>query len=109
MLKLSDLTDPGSARLPIEGDAFGHGVCVVQKDGQVYAYLNRCPHTGGPMDWVEGRFLSMEGDVILCSTHGARFRIEDGLCLVGPCAGQSLSTVPVVVDNDDIKLAVEDD
>ncbi len=109
MLKLSELPDPGSARLAIGGDAFGHGVCVVRKGDKAYAYLNRCPHTGGPMDWAEGQFLSMDGDVILCSMHGARFRIEDGLCLAGPCVGQSLSSVSLAINDDCIQLSVEGD
>ena len=109
MLKLSDLPDPGSARLALDGDAFGHGVCVVRDGYKVYAYMNQCPHTGGPMDWQEGKFLSMDGDVILCSTHGARFRFEDGLCVAGPCVGQSLTAVPVTIDNGNIQLSVEGD
>lgn len=104
ILRLEDLPDPGSARVPFSGDAFGHGLCVVRKGEKVFAYMNRCPHTGGPMDWIEGRFLTQEGDLIMCSTHGARFRIEDGSCLAGPCAGQYLTSVPVEVSDGNIKL-----
>ena len=59
------------------------------------AYENACPHTGGPLDWVPDRFLAPGKDMILCATHGALFRIEDGYCLAGPCAGERLTPLPV--------------
>ncbi len=40
---------------------------------------------------------SRRGDRIVCSTHGAEFRIEDGFCLRGPCAGRSLEAVPAAL------------
>lgn len=70
----------------------------------MYGYLNACPHTGGPLDWVPGRFLNAEGDLIQCSTHGALFRIEDGFCVAGPCAGASLTPVSLKIQDDDIYL-----
>ncbi len=108
ILRLKDLPDPGSARLSFAGDNYGHGACVVRRGDEVFAYLNRCPHTGGPMDWVEGRFLSVDGDLIQCSLHGALFRIQDGRCLSGPCAGQYLTKMAVVLDDEVITLPDSD-
>ena len=51
---------------------------------------------------VPGRFLTREGDFILCSSHGALFRLGDGLCVAGPCAGRSLKPWPVRVDGDTV-------
>lgn len=104
MLKLSDLPDPGSARVALAEDEFGHGACVVRKGDEVYAYMNRCPHTGGPMDWVEGRFLTEDGGLIMCSLHGAQFQIEDGKCIAGPCVGQSLTKIPLERTDESISL-----
>ena len=44
------------------------------------------------------RYLTREGDLILCGTHGALFRPDDGLCVGGPCAGKSLTPWPVRVE-----------
>jgi nitrite reductase/ring-hydroxylating ferredoxin subunit len=33
----------------------------------------------------------------MCSTHGALFRVEDGVCLAGPCQGDRLEPYPIVV------------
>lgn len=66
---------------------------VVKKDGAAFVYANSCPHTGAPLDLAPGRFLNADKSMILCSSHGALFRIKDGFCVSGPCARQSLSAV----------------
>lgn len=73
---------------------------VIFQDNDVFAYRNQCPHTGAPLNWLPGQFLDQSGHYIQCSGHDALFRIDDGYCLAGPCNGQSLSPVPVVVVDD---------
>ncbi len=104
LCSLKDLANPGSARCAFDGDSHGHGLCVLRRDDKVYGYLNRCPHTGGPLDWLPGQFLSADQRLIQCSTHGAQFRIEDGYCVAGPCAGASLTPMPIRVRNDGVEL-----
>ena len=72
---------------------------AVKKDDQIHLYWNRCPHLGTPLEWEEDRFLDADGALIQCSTHDALFRISDGHCLVGPCKGKNLKSVPFVVEN----------
>ena len=72
-------------------------VLAVRRGAQVFAYVNSCPHTGAPLDFQPGRFLSLDKTLIQCSTHGALFRIEDGFCLAGPCAGKSLERAGTAV------------
>ena len=45
-----------------EGASLGfeqHGIrlLVVRRAGQVYAYKNRCPHRGVPLEWQPNQFL----------------------------------------------------
>ena len=104
LCNLADIADPGSLRIAFPDDPHGHGLCVVRQNGVVRAYLNRCPHTQAPMDWLPGRFLTADEDLIQCSMHGARFRINDGYCVSGPCMGQSLEPVPVACENGQLWL-----
>ena len=80
-------------------------IFVVKKHNQIYAYENSCPHLGIQLEWQENEFLDNDASLIQCSTHGALFRIEDGECLVGPCAGQSLMAVDITIEGDSIFLA----
>jgi nitrite reductase/ring-hydroxylating ferredoxin subunit len=63
----------------------------------VLAYRNSCPHTGVNLEWQPDRFLDISGRYLQCATHGALFRPGDGYCVRGPCAGDSLEGLPVVV------------
>ncbi|MGH8434520.1 MAG: Rieske (2Fe-2S) protein [Pseudomonas sp.] len=71
----------------------GLKLLAVRKDGQVYAYQNRCPHRGVPLEWLEDQFLDHSGSLIQCATHGALFLIDSGECVAGPCAGQTLDAL----------------
>ncbi|MFT8244233.1 Rieske (2Fe-2S) protein [Roseomonas sp. BN140053] len=57
-------------------------------------YVNSCPHLGLPLEPLPDRFLDRSGTAVVCSTHGARFRVADGFCVSGPCTGDSLERVP---------------
>jgi nitrite reductase/ring-hydroxylating ferredoxin subunit len=70
------------------------GLFAVRKAGQVMVYVNSCPHIGLPLEPLPHRFLDTRKTHIICSVHGARFRIEDGVCTTGPCVGQALEAVP---------------
>ena len=72
---------------------------AIKKNGQIHLYWNRCPHLGTPLEWQEDKFLDEDGELIKCSTHGALFNIDDGLCLIGPCKGKNLQKIPFIIDN----------
>jgi len=75
-----------------------HGF-VVRRGDAVFGYVDRCPHAGLPLAQVLDDYLTPRGDLIACGWHSALFRIEDGVCVGGPCAGQSLAAWPVAVVN----------
>ena len=75
-----------------EGDWPFRGI-VVRRDGVFYAYANVCPHKGHPLNLADDDFLVTVpggGQVLRCASYAALFVPENGLCLVGPCAGRSL-------------------
>ncbi len=102
---LSDLLDPGARSFRVGEGAWPLRAFVVRHGEQVRAYVNRCPHAGHPLDLVPGRFLVTDGSAIQCSSHGAQFDPEDGLCFIGPCAGRALQPIPITVSDDQIWLA----
>ncbi len=93
---VDDIEEPGSRGFSIEIDEEIIEGFVVLKDGQFFAYRNSCPHTGAPLDWVEHQFLDMDGALIQCAVHDARFIIDDGKCIAGPCAGDSLQKLEII-------------
>jgi nitrite reductase/ring-hydroxylating ferredoxin subunit len=104
LVRLADVPEGTSRGFTIETDAGCRDIFVVHKGGCIRAYVNSCPHTGGPLDWVPDQFLDAGGELIQCATHHALFRIEDGLCIAGPCAGDSLTPVAIAVRDGQIRL-----
>lgn len=82
----------------------GPGAIVLKREGRFLAYANRCPHKGTPLETFPDRFLDDSGDVLICSTHGARFRAADGFCFEGPCAGARLKALPVRVTDGQVRV-----
>lgn len=77
-------------------------IFIVKKNNFVYGYINSCPHTGAPLEWMPNQFLSLDTKSIQCSLHGARFSISEGKCLYGPCNGQSLTTIRLLIKDNKI-------
>jgi nitrite reductase/ring-hydroxylating ferredoxin subunit len=102
--RLDDLDDPGSKGGTLVHRDQAHDVFVVRRNGRLYGYLNTCPHTGAPLAWVPDQFLDIERTHIQCAMHGALFRPEDGLCVAGPCSGDRLTMLPVVVESGDVVM-----
>ncbi len=101
-----DLVADGAARnfvLQLRAGRF-HGF-VVRRDDRVHGYVDRCPHAGLPLAQQLDGYLTPDGDLIACSWHGALFRVDDGLCVGGPCVGQRLTSWPVAVNDGQIVTA----
>jgi len=71
---------------------------LVNFEGNLFAYINRCPHTGITLDWVNNQFFSSDKRYVMCATHGAVFEPATGECIWGPCVGLSLQSVPIEID-----------
>lgn len=93
---LTDIPEGGARGYPPEAGAFT-GLFVVRHGDAARAYVNSCPHLGVPLDWRPDRFLTADGARIMCATHGAEFRIDDGECVHGPCLGDRLEAVMIEI------------
>ena len=72
---------------------------LVNYQGNHFAYVNRCPHTGITLDWVNNQFFSSDNRYLMCATHGAVFEPPSGECIWGPCVGLSLQSMPIEIND----------
>ena len=107
LCRLGDIPDGTSKGFPAAPGAFT-GLFAIRRGRRVWVYVNSCPHIGLPLDPMPDRFLDAKKQAIICSAHGARFRIEDGFCSSGPCYGESLEAVPARIDADGQVFVPED-
>jgi nitrite reductase/ring-hydroxylating ferredoxin subunit len=105
LCSLAELDATGSRGFSIgEGDWPLRGFIVKSTKG-VAAYVNSCPHAGHPLNFRPDRFLTSDRSLILCASHGAVFTRDEGLCIAGPCPGQSLTPVPIEMVGEYVLLA----
>ncbi len=79
---------------------------LLGSDGEPRAYLNRCRHLPIPLDAGSRQFMTQDGEHLLCNTHGALYRRDDGLCVAGPCVHLTLEKLPILEENGVLFLLV---
>ncbi len=107
--RFADLPDPGSRAFTIGSGDWPLRGFVVRRGAEVFAYVNRCPHAGHPLNWRPDDFLAPDKSLLLCRSHGAQFDIATGNCVIGPCVGLALKAVPIVVMHGHILVADDPD
>jgi nitrite reductase/ring-hydroxylating ferredoxin subunit len=93
---LGDIPEGRAKSFWLGADTARRGIVVIRRGAQVVGYVNACPHIGTPLNFLGDRFLDASGELILCGTHGALFRIDDGFCIHGPCIGGRLTPVRTI-------------
>lgn len=63
--------------------------------GELVAYENRCRHLPLSLDFHDGRFFSRDGKHFICHNHNALYEPLTGLCVQGPCEGESLKRIKI--------------
>ena len=114
LCRLNDIEDGGARGFAVEGPDVAQRLIVVRMGDAVHGYVNACPHVPMRLDYTPGEFFDAEGRYLHCDGHGALFRVEDGVCVEGPCLGERLVRAPVRVaaglvclDRDDVVLVDE--
>jgi nitrite reductase/ring-hydroxylating ferredoxin subunit len=104
---MHDIGNPGSREFAVFAGAGPLRGFLVRKGDQIFAYVNRCPHAGQPLNRSPEGFLDASNQLIMCRSHGAMFDIETGLCVAGICSGQALQSLPVRVIEDVVLLTYD--
>ena len=94
-------------RLDAAGEAQPLPIVIVRWGKQVFGYVNQCPHNNTRLDWEKDSFLDPNGMRLMCGKHGALFELGTGDCVEGPCKGESLAPVALVVLEGEICIVGE--
>jgi nitrite reductase/ring-hydroxylating ferredoxin subunit len=68
---------------------------LVNHQGGLHAYVNRCSHVPMSLDWVENQFFTEDKQFLQCATHGAHYLPDTGECVSGPPCGKFLQRVAI--------------
>jgi nitrite reductase/ring-hydroxylating ferredoxin subunit len=91
LCRLDDIPKNGAKGIEVgEGDnAFD--LILLRRGNRILGYRNACPHQGTPLETFPDKFLDDSGEFLICSTHGARFRADNGFCVGGPAKAPASS------------------
>ena len=106
LCRVADIPEDGARGFAAAPGGFT-GLFAVRKAGRVFVYVNACPHIGLPLEAMPDRFLDHRRQLVVCAVHGARFRIEDGMCLSGPCIGEALEPVAARIVDGQVVVAAD--
>ena len=107
LCRVKDLAPTGAKDVVIVNGEENYSIMVVEWNGDIFAYVNSCPHARVPLNMLGDTFFDLTGNYLLCTMHGAHFRPDDGFCTRGPCRGKSLRSFPVEVRNSDFVVVKE--
>jgi 3-phenylpropionate/trans-cinnamate dioxygenase ferredoxin subunit len=98
-IKVAETSDipAGRVKVVLVGDK---RVALCNVDGQFFAIDDLCTHDGGSLDQGE-----LDGHVIECPRHGARFDVRTGKVLALP-AVKALNTYAVELAGNEIRVAL---
>lgn len=77
---------------------------VLKQDEEIAVYLDMCPHNKVVLS-QSGQYLTEDGSRLMCEAHGATFKLQDGSCDRGPCAGDTLAKIPFELTKDVVRIA----
>lgn len=106
---LEEIPEGGCRGFTVGGGDWPLRGLLTRVRGTVHAFVNRCPHAGHPLNLRPHDFLTPDGALLVCRSHGALFDKTSGLSVAGPCAGRSLVRVAVEVSSGYVLLGAEVD
>jgi nitrite reductase/ring-hydroxylating ferredoxin subunit len=100
--EVNELTPGMTKKFTLSNGKYSVEGILLNYQGALYAYVNRCPHIGISLDWVDNQFFTLDGRYLMCANHGATFEPATGECIWGPCVGASLQSVPLEIEAEKI-------
>lgn len=92
--KVAEIPDGDYAQIEVDGTL----VAVFNVGGKFYAIDDICTHDGGEL--AGG---AMDGEVVICPRHGARFCLRTGAAL-SPPAYEPVRTYEIRIHNDVVEI-----
>lgn len=91
----------------VAGGQMAKSVLVGRARGALRVFANVCRHQAVPLDLGGDSPMTDDGLHLLCHSHGAMYRPDDGYCVTGPCRGERLFAMRAREDGDAIVVDVE--
>jgi nitrite reductase/ring-hydroxylating ferredoxin subunit len=95
LCRVNEVADPGTRNVVLGEGEDELDIIIVQTKGTWHAYVNCCPHQFIPLETFPNHFFTEDMKNLICSGHGARFELDTGACISGPCLGKKLDRLHI--------------
>jgi nitrite reductase/ring-hydroxylating ferredoxin subunit len=95
---VGELAHGASKKFTIRRGEFASEALLINYQGELLAFVNRCPHVGIALDWVDNQFFTVDQRYLMCANHGAVFEPATGECVWGPCVGAALQKLQIEIE-----------
>lgn len=107
LARRADIPEDGAKAFEFAVGEARFSLILGSSGGEIFGFENDCPHAHYPLDRPDGRVIVQERAFLVCSAHGASFRIVDGACVGGPCIGRALTRVALRIEGDAVLMRGE--
>ena len=105
LARVADIANPGAIVVQIDASDVSGLALLTRSGSDIAAFHNRCPHAGYPLQHEDGRVRVQAERYIVCAAHGASYELKTGACAGGPCNGEALTRIAIVVTDGEIRVA----
>ena len=98
-VKVASVTDIPEGKIK-EFEVNGESIIIINLNGKFYAYRNECSHME-----LELTDSEIEGNILTCPWHGAKFNIETGEAVQLP-ASEPLEKYELKIEDDSIFIKI---
>ncbi|MFC2033281.1 Rieske (2Fe-2S) protein [Chloroflexota bacterium] len=104
LIEIAKTTDISNGQMK-SFTAEGKEILIINYDNKYFAVDGRCTHMGGEL--AKGK---LEGKIVTCPRHGAKFDVTTGSCISNPKIGfiklkaKDEATYEVKVENNTIRI-----
>ena len=104
--RAENIAEGGTVKFPFTRGGRPMEGFLARFQGKLVAYENQCRHLPLHLDYESGRFFNAEGDHFICQTHNAIYEPLTGLCVRGPCEGESLKSLKIEIVEGEVWVTV---
>lgn len=102
--RAADVAEGSAVKFSFQRDGKPAEGFLARFGGKLVAYENRCRHLPVSLDFFSGDFFTPDGAHFICQNHNAIYEPLTGLCVRGPCEGQSLKALKIEEADGDVWL-----
>ena len=102
--RVDDIAEGQAIKFPLVLNGRNSEGFLTRYQGRLVAYENRCRHLPLKLDFGTGKFFTEDSEHFICQTHNAIYEPLTGLCVQGPCVGDSLKPLQIEIVGGDVWL-----